>query len=224
MELPKGPRGAPAAFWWVVSDLTGHRAPPLCRIHFQTRRVMISPARFTSLFAFSGALTLVLLTRLIPHWPNFTAVGAFALGSAVWFGGSRWNGLLALASLYATDLVLNNTLYSAGSNAFSWGYSGMVWTYSAWALLVVLGSALKVQRSWARWTGGALIGSVLFFVVTNTGSWLGAPFYEQTFAGWLTALVAGLPFAANFTLSTWLFGAAAVAVVRWIQSFERAQA
>jgi hypothetical protein len=100
----------------------------------------------------------------------------------------------------------------------------MVWTYSAWALLVALGSALKVQRSWTRWTGGALIGSVLFFVVTNTGSWLGAPFYEQTFAGWLTALVAGLPFAANFALSTWLFGAAAAVVVRWIQSAERAQA
>lgn len=185
---------------------------------------MTSSARFTTFFAFLGALALVFLTRLIPHWPNFTAVGAFALGSAVWFGGSRWNGLLALVGLYGTDVVLNNTLYAAGNVSFSWGYSGMVWTYSAWAALVVLGRYMNVCSSWSRWTMGTFVGSVLFFVVTNTGSWLGSPYYAQTLTGWLTAMVAGLPFAANFALSTWIFGAGTAVVVRWVRSVDVAQA
>ena len=34
---------------------------------------------------------------------------------------------------------------------------------------------------------------MIFFVVTNTGSWLGLTAYPQTFAGWVQALTVGLP-------------------------------
>jgi hypothetical protein len=176
---------------------------------------MFTASSFRSLGVFGAALVAVLLTRLLPHWPNFTAVGAFALGSAVWFNGSRWSGILALAGLYATDLVLSNTVY-ASVTGWTWGYSGMVWTYSAWALLVVLGQWVPSNGKIGRWTALAATGSAVFFVLTNTGSWLGSPLYPQTATGLGTALLAGLPFAGSFFAATWLYGVAYAAVSRSI--------
>ena len=42
---------------------------------------------------------------------------------------------------------------------------------------------------------------MIFYVVSNTGSWLYEPGYAKTFAGWLQALTIGLP---GFP-PTWLF-------------------
>ena len=89
---------------------------------------MFTASSFRSLGVFGAALVAVLLTRLLPHWPNFTAVGAFALGSAVWFNGSRWSGILALAGLYATDLVLSNTVY-ASVTGWTWGYYALLYPH-----------------------------------------------------------------------------------------------
>jgi hypothetical protein len=41
--------------------------------------------------------------------------------------------------------------------------------------------------------GGTLAASVFFYLVTNTGSWLGLTAYPQTFSGWVQALTVGLP-------------------------------
>lgn len=168
---------------------------------------MVKATSLRSWGVFAMALLGVLMTRLLPHWPNFTAVGAFALGSAWWFNGSRWSGLVALLGLYATDLVLNNTVYGFASG-WSWGYSGMVWTYGAWALLVALGRLFPSNGQGVRWTALAAAGSAVFFVLTNTGSWLGSPLYAQTPSGWMAALWAGVPFAGSFFAGTWVYGVA----------------
>lgn len=185
---------------------------------------MTAKHRFTLGWTFLAALLAVLVTRLLPHWPNFTAVGAFALGSSLWMQHSRWNGLVALAGLYVTDLVLNNTLYAAGSDSFVWGYSGMIWTYGSWALLVIAGPVLRAHQSLRHWTVASVLGSLVFFVLTNTGSWLGSPLYPQSVGGWISALIAGLPFAASFALSTWLYGALAGYAVRRLPSMNPTRA
>ena len=41
--------------------------------------------------------------------------------------------------------------------------------------------------------GASLLGSIAFYVITNTGDWLLEPLYAKTFAGWVQALTTGLP-------------------------------
>jgi hypothetical protein len=50
--------------------------------------------------------------------------------------------------------------------------------------------------------GYSLLGSVLFFLVTNFGVWLGSTMYPQSGAGLLAAYVAGIPFFQNTVLGT----------------------
>jgi len=49
---------------------------------------------------------------------------------------------------------------------------------------------------------GTLLGALLFYLVSNTVSWLVNPVYAKTIAGWVQALTVGLP---GFP-PTWVFG------------------
>jgi hypothetical protein len=69
--------------------------------------------------------------------------------------------------------------------------------------------------------GGTLVASVLFYLITNTGSWLGLAAYPQNFAGWIQSLTIGLPgypptwtFFRNSLVSDLLFAAFFVVMER----------
>jgi hypothetical protein len=55
--------------------------------------------------------------------------------------------------------------------------------------------------SWLKLLCGGLLGAVLFYLVTNTASWLYNPEYAKTIAGWIQALTSGTP---NYP-PTWTF-------------------
>ena len=161
-------------------------------------------------------LVLILLaaaSRLLPHWPNFGPVGAMAL-----FGGAvlprKWMALVVpFAALYLSDLALNNVLYSAYYDGFQWGFNA--WVYVGFLVTVVLGFALLRNRdfSWLRIGGATVAGTLVFFLLTNFGVWLGSAVYPQSGAGLLAAYAAGLPFllnsfAGNVLFAGLLFGGA----------------
>ena len=53
------------------------------------------------------------MSRLLPHPPNATAVGAMALFGGAYFM-QRWQALLLpLVAMWLSDLVLNNVVYKA---------------------------------------------------------------------------------------------------------------
>jgi hypothetical protein len=57
------------------------------------------------------------------------------------------------------------------------------------------GGLMQAALWWCALLGGGLLGAVLFYLVTNTASWLINPFhnpeYTKDLAGWLTALSIG---------------------------------
>jgi hypothetical protein len=52
----------------------------------------------------------------------------------------------------------------------------------------------------------ALSSSVLFYLVTNFGAWLGNPMYSQNFFGLISSYIAGLPFLINGSIATLVYG------------------
>ena len=153
-----------------------------------------------------AALILVAaLTRVLPHPPNFSPVEAVALFGGAYFASRYWALLVPLAAMLLSDLVLakiNGGLYS------SWfGSSGMLLVYACVAIGVFLGYRLRGKVSGARVLGYALLGSLLFFTVTNFGVWLSSPMYPQTTAGLLAAYAAGIPFFKWTVLGTLFYSA-----------------
>ena len=150
------------------------------------------------------------LSRLLPHPPNFSPVEAIALSGGAFFASRAWALAVPLLAMLVSDLVLG-ALVGGGYAMYLGGIS--FWTvYACIALSTVLGFGLRGKATAPRVLGYGLAGSVLFFVVTNFGAWLGsAAFYPQNAAGLAAAYVAGIPFfkwtiAGTLAYSAFLFG------------------
>ncbi len=148
-------------------------------------------------------------SRLIPHPPNFTAIGAIALFGGAQFSSKRIAFLVPLAGLALSDLVIGF-------------YAITPLIYGCFALTVCLGFWVRRRRSVQRIAAAAIASAILFFVLTNFGVWAIENLYPKTPTGLLACYVAAIPFlqnmfAGNLFFSALLFGAFALAENRFIQ-------
>ncbi len=153
-----------------------------------------------------AVLTLVAaFSRLFPHYPNFTAMGALAFYTA-YSGKNVFQSLALMAgTMMLTDLVLNNLVYPSGEFVFM--YAGSLFTYLGFAAYTLSGYLSKSRKGAAL---GLIAGSIIFFAVSNFGVWFSAfsP-YPKTATGLLAAYTAAIPFYAPELLSSILFSALA---------------
>lgn len=119
-------------------------------------------------------------------WHNFSPLAAIALCGAVYLP-RRLAIAVPLVALFLSDLALNAHYHAP---LFS---LDIVPRYLALALCIGLGLLIRRQPALPRLLGASVAGSVLFYVITNTGSWLAEPAYAKTAAGWWQALTTGLP-------------------------------
>jgi hypothetical protein len=161
--------------------------------------------------ALAGLIVAAALTRLLPHPSNFAPITAMAVFGAVRFG--RWpTAVLApLLALFVSDLA-KEVLYRNGLSP-DWGlYRGMWVVYGTTALIALLSRPARGTRSPAAIVGVTLLGSCVFFVVTNFAVWAdGSIGYPLTAAGLAQCYVEALPFFRNSLLgdavyATVLFG------------------
>jgi hypothetical protein len=153
-----------------------------------------------------GAMILVAaLTRVAPHPWNFSPVEAIALFGGAYFA-SRWLAVLVpLAGLLVSDLLLSQI--HGGAYATYFGSTSFWLVYACIALSSVLGFGLRGKVNGLRVLGYSLAGSVLFFLVTNFGAWIGSSMYPQNAAGLMAAYIAGIPFFQGTLLGTLFFSA-----------------
>ncbi len=122
-------------------------------------------------------------SRLIPHPMNFAPITAIALFGGMYFD-RRIAPVLPLAALIISDYFLGM-------------YSGIVWVYSAFLLVTLLGMAASHRKSVGTVAGSTLAGSVLFFLITNFGVWQSGALYPMTMNGLADCYLAAIPFFRN---------------------------
>ena len=120
---------------------------------------------------------------------NFSPLMAMAFCGAVYFRrGKLW--LAPFAALLLSDFIINAHYAPLG-----WGYTpgAMLVRTGCFAAALGLGALVARRKSWLNLCSGALGGSVLFYLATNTAAWWAEPAYAKTAAGWWQALTIGLP-------------------------------
>ncbi len=141
-------------------------------------------------------------SRLIPHYPNFTAIGAISLFGAA-FGTRRSIAIIIpyLVMLFS-DMILNNVIYANAYpddyKNFIFLYRGALWSYAAFGIIVIFGYTLfRNGVDLSKVIFGALGSSAIFFLLSNFGVWASTGAYPVNFAGLMTCYTAGLPFLIN---------------------------
>jgi vitamin B12 transporter len=136
------------------------------------------------------AVLLVLLgsfSRLVPHPPNFVALGALAL-----YAGARlprrWAWVVPLAAMALSDVFID---FGSGRAAIS---GVRVTIYATFAAIVLAGQGLREQPGVGRLAALSLGASTLFFLTSNFAEWLADPRYPKTPAGLGLCFAAAIPF------------------------------
>lgn len=142
-------------------------------------------------------------------WWNFSPMVAVAIFAGVFFRRG-WAFAVPLCAMLASDVIIEGA-YRMGMTE-TWGFHwGMLYVYPTYVLLVAMGMLLRKpyaqlgKRGWPGllgfWTlgvAGGAVGSVVFFLVTNFGSWVEYSTlygtYAQTLAGLRDCYLAGLVF------------------------------
>jgi hypothetical protein len=191
----------------------------------------------TRFLILAGLILAAAISRLLPHPPNFAPIAAMAL-----FGGAcfRPKGLafgLPFVAMILSDLAIDlhwvnmHWWMPLGRSPLpsTWHWEKL-FVYAAFAGSVWLGFWLQRRRTLAPIASATLASSLLFFIVTNFGSWLSdTTFYPRTLRGLMECYEAGLPFWRDGTLvgdvfySAVLFGGLALAE-KWVPATREAVA
>lgn len=121
-------------------------------------------------------------------WANFSPVAAVLLCSAAYLP-RKAVFLAALGPLVGADIFLNAHYHAPLLD------TGMISRYFCFGLILLLGFIARKQQQYKTLLvfGLTFAGSCLFFLFTNTESWLALAGYQKTLQGWWQAMTAGLP-------------------------------
>ena len=142
----------------------------------------------------AGMVLAVVVTRLLPHPPNFTPVAAIALFGGASFSKVRAAFFVPLLGLLLSDLVLGFSMITPV-------------VYACFALITCIGLSLRQRQSVGSVTAAAVMSVLLFFVLSNFGTWCLSGLYPKTGTGLLQCYTAALPFMRNMLTSTLLYTA-----------------
>ena len=120
------------------------------------------------------------LTRLVPHPPNFAPITAMSLFAGAYFTRKQLAFIVPLLTMLISDLFLGF-------------YTISIFVYLSFAVITWLG-----QQKNSVTPKLVLLGSVLFFLISNLGVWL--LYYPKTFDGLVSCFALAVPFFATSLL------------------------
>ena len=136
-------------------------------------------------------VAVILISRLIPHPPNFTPLLAGIIFLPFFVKSKGLVLGIPLSTLFISDLLLGL-------------HDHMLWTYGS-LLLISLGTLHYFKEMFSRLILLAISAPTLFFVITNLGVWLNSGMYTKDLPGITECFVLALPFYANNLISTIIF-------------------
>jgi hypothetical protein len=144
------------------------------------------------IFISIALVAIAVISRLVTHEWNFTAMGAAAVVAGFLISSRS----LALATTLTALLI---------SDAFIQFHNTMIAVYLGYVLMGLVGIFMASNRTLGRVIATSFIGSVTFFVVSNLGVWFEGQLYARTFSGLLTCFEMAIPFFKNEMISTLVF-------------------
>lgn len=127
-----------------------------------------------------GLIVLAILTRLIPHPPNFAPITGIALFSAINFNNRFFKFFVPLISLVIFDLIIGFSLIN-------------IFVYLSFIVIILVGNHFKKIK-----LKSILISSIVFFIISNFGVWIIG--YPKTVNGFIMCYTAAIPFFINTIL------------------------
>ena len=147
-------------------------------------------------------VSILVLSRLIPHPPNFTPLIAGVVFLPFLINDRKIIVFLPAIILLISDLILGF-------------HNHMLWTYGSFILISLL--TIRIfKENLQRLLLTSFLAPSVFFVVSNFGVWFSSGIYSKDIIGLFECYILALPFYSSSLLSTLLFATAFYLVRHYI--------
>lgn len=155
-------------------------------------------------------IAIAIIFRMFPMIPNFQPIMGIALFAGYIFSNnSKFAFFIPLVAMIISDIFLE--IFSSSLFGYHIGFhSTILFVYAAFLMITLQGKLFVKNNTILSVFANSLAGSILFFIVTNFGSWLfglsieNIP-YEKSLAGLIYCYTAAIPFYKNTLVSSVIF-------------------
>ena len=133
-------------------------------------------------------ITLGIAARFLPHPANFAPIGAIAIFAGIYLP-KKWAIALPLAAMFFSDLFIG---------FYTWPI--MLSVYASFIVMGLIGLAIRKNKKLSTVLGGTILGSVIFYLITNFAVWAFGALYPHTAAGLMQSYYLAIPFFRNSLL------------------------
>lgn len=134
-------------------------------------------------------------------WANFTPVGAVSLFGGAYFTDKKKAYLVPLLVLFVSDLGINYLYF----HKFVWFYSGSIWIYVSFALMVYIGTKLP-KINVVNVILASFAAVLVHWLLTDINPWLYGNLYDKSSIGYFQSLFAAIPFERSLMLGNLIYG------------------
>jgi len=141
-----------------------------------------------------------------PHSDNFKEIANFsAVGAIALFGGAYFNSNSKAFGFPLLVLLLSD-IFIAQTSGFGFFYPGWYWTYIAFILMVMVSKLIIRKVNVQNVVIAAAAAIIVHWIVSDIGAMYVPGLYEPTLAGFITCLIAAIPFELKFVYGTVIYG------------------
>ena len=133
--------------------------------------------------------TILSLSRLIPHPPNFTPILASAIIAPLLLKDRLLGMTVPIVAMFISDFIIGFHPYQL----------------VVYLTLLTIALISPMQKNYAILGIMAVGGSIWFFITTNFAVWIIWDYYPKTIEGLITCYTLAIPFFKNTLISTCLF-------------------
>ena len=142
---------------------------------------------------FPISLILILaFARLIPHPPNFTPIIAVAIMSSYFFRNTLLSCAVIIISMLLADIFIGF-------------YKNIFFVYLSLLLIIYIFSHINRKIKLKNLFIFGLLGSIIFFILSNFGVWILSEMYEKNLNGLIQCYLMAIPFFKNTLFSSVIF-------------------
>ena len=135
--------------------------------------------------------TLLILSRIIPHPPNFTPILAGIIFLPFIKRDIKFSVFVPIGGMLISDFIIGM-------------HSLMLWTYGPIIILSLLSYYFSNDKA-SRIASLAIASPAIFYLISNFGVWINSPMYTKDFSGLIQCYANAIPFYANSAIACILF-------------------
>ena len=144
-------------------------------------------------------ILILIISRLIPHPPNFTPIISVAIISSYFFKDKFLSILVLMISMILSDFLIGF-------------HKNIFFVYLSLVTITLVFYNLREKINFKSMFLFGFFGSLIFYLISNFGVWILGTMYEKNFSGLLNCYIMAIPFFKNTFLSTLFFSYAVLVV------------